>query len=71
MGVARLAGFDLRSFGAALTVGLALLTPPAISALMGWLAYGETLTPLDWLGAAAIAGALVRVRLRPAPHATT
>jgi drug/metabolite transporter (DMT)-like permease len=46
-----------------LVVGLALLTQPAISALVGWLAYGETLQPLDWVGAAAIAAALVLVRL--------
>ena len=46
-----------------LVVGLALLTQPAISALVGWLAYGETLQPLDWVGAAAIAAALVMVRL--------
>jgi drug/metabolite transporter (DMT)-like permease len=46
-----------------LVVGLTLLTQPAISALIGWLAYGETLRPLDWLGAAAIAAALVLVRL--------
>ncbi|MEO7366012.1 MAG: DMT family transporter [Sphingomicrobium sp.] len=46
-----------------LVVGLALLTQPAISALVGWIVYGETLSPLDWLGAAAIALALVLVRL--------
>jgi drug/metabolite transporter (DMT)-like permease len=46
-----------------LIVGLALLTQPAISALVGWAAYGETLRPLDWVGAAAIATALVLVRL--------
>jgi drug/metabolite transporter (DMT)-like permease len=46
-----------------LIVGLALLTQPAISAFVGWLAYGETLSPLDWIGAAAIAAALVLVRL--------
>jgi drug/metabolite transporter (DMT)-like permease len=46
-----------------LVVGLTLLTQPAISALVGWLAYGETLKPVDWLGAAAIAVALVLVRL--------
>jgi drug/metabolite transporter (DMT)-like permease len=46
-----------------LVVGLTLLTQPAISALVGWLAYGETLKPIDWLGAAAIAAALVLVRL--------
>ncbi|HUE78285.1 MAG TPA: DMT family transporter [Sphingomicrobium sp.] len=46
-----------------LVVGLALLTQPAISAFIGWVAYNETLSPLDWLGAAAIALALVLVRL--------
>src|SRR5256885_15210361 len=46
-----------------LVVGLTLLTQPAISALVGWLAYGETLSPLDWIGALAIAAALVLVRL--------
>ena len=46
-----------------LVVGLTLLTQPAISALVGWLAYGETLKPLDWVGAAAIAAALVLVRM--------
>jgi drug/metabolite transporter (DMT)-like permease len=46
-----------------LIVGLALLTQPAISAFVGWTAYGETLSPVDWLGAAAIATALVLVRL--------
>src|SRR4051794_21495651 len=46
-----------------LVVGLTLLTQPAISALIGWLAYRETLRPVDWLGAAAIAAALVLVRL--------
>ncbi|HKX92697.1 MAG TPA: DMT family transporter [Sphingomicrobium sp.] len=46
-----------------LVVGLTLLTQPAISALVGWLVYGETLSALDWLGAVAIAAALVLVRL--------
>ena len=46
-----------------LVVGLALLTQPAISALIGWLAYGETLGAADWVGAVAIAIALVLVRL--------
>jgi drug/metabolite transporter (DMT)-like permease len=54
-----------------LVVGLALLTQPAISALLGWLAFGETLTPLDWLGAAGIAVALVLVRLRPRTQVAT
>jgi drug/metabolite transporter (DMT)-like permease len=46
-----------------LVVGLALLTQPAISALIGWLAYGETLSAADWIGAIAVALALVVVRL--------
>lgn len=46
-----------------LVVGLALLTQPALSAFTGWLAYGETLSAADWAGAAAIAAALVLVRL--------
>lgn len=46
-----------------LVVGLALLTQPAVSALIGWLAYGETLSAADWVGAFAIAAALVLVRL--------
>jgi drug/metabolite transporter (DMT)-like permease len=46
-----------------LVVGLTLLTQPAISAFVGWVVYGETLQPFDWVGAAAIATALVLVRL--------
>lgn len=46
-----------------LVVGLALLTQPAISGFVGWFAYDEKLRPVDWLGAAAIAVALVLVRL--------
>lgn len=46
-----------------LIVGLALLTQPAISALIGWLVYHERLSTADALGAVAIAAALVLVRL--------
>jgi drug/metabolite transporter (DMT)-like permease len=46
-----------------LVVGLTLLTQPAISALVGWLVYGERFTLLDWAGAIAIGAALVLVRL--------
>ncbi len=46
-----------------LVVGLALLTQPAIAALIGWFAFGETMSPADWVGAVAIAAALVLVRL--------
>ncbi len=46
-----------------LIVGLALLTQPVISASIGWLAYRETLSTTDIIGAVAIAAALVLVRL--------
>jgi drug/metabolite transporter (DMT)-like permease len=46
-----------------LVVGLALLTQPVVSATVGWLAYGEGLSLTDFVGAAAIAAALVVVRL--------
>ena len=47
-----------------LVVGIAMLTQPALSALLGWLYYGESFTPLDWTGAAMIVIALMLVRLR-------
>ncbi|MBA3667103.1 MAG: DMT family transporter [Sphingomonas sp.] len=47
-----------------LVVGVAMLTQPALSALLGYLYYGETLTALDGLGAAMIVIALILVRLR-------
>ena len=50
-----------------LLFGLALLTQPIVSALIGWLQYNEALTPIDWIGAALIAGAIVMVRLAEAP----
>jgi drug/metabolite transporter (DMT)-like permease len=46
-----------------LVVGLALLTQPAVSAAIGWIVYGETLSATDVVGAIAIAAALVLVRL--------
>jgi drug/metabolite transporter (DMT)-like permease len=46
-----------------LVVGLALLTQPAISAAIGWLAYGEGLSATDAIGAITIAAALVLVRM--------
>lgn len=47
----------------ALVVGLALLTQPAIAALIGWLVYGERLTLVEIAAGAMIAAALVLVRL--------
>jgi len=46
-----------------LVVGLTLLTQPVISAFVGWTVYGENVSVLDGLGAAAIAAALLIVRL--------
>ena len=46
-----------------LVVGLALLTQPAVSATVGWLAYRETLSLSDILGAVGVAAALILVRL--------
>jgi len=46
-----------------LVVGLGLLTQPAISALIGWFAYRESLSLTDAIGGLAIAAALVLVRL--------
>lgn len=47
----------------ALVVGLALLTQPALAALIGWLAYGERLTMVEIAGGMLIALALVLIRL--------
>jgi len=46
-----------------LVIGLALLTQPAVAALTGWLAYGETLSWLDVMGMALMAAALVLARI--------
>ena len=51
-----------------LVIGIAMLTQPALSALLGYLYYGESLTGLDWVGAILIVAALVLVRLRTAPR---
>ena len=44
-----------------LLFGLTLLLQPMISALVGWIAYGETLGLADWAGAVLIGLALVMV----------
>ncbi|BBD99286.1 EamA/RhaT family transporter [Sphingobium amiense] len=44
-------------------LGLSLLLQPIVSAVLGWLLFGEWLTPAEWLGAGAVAAALVLVRL--------
>jgi drug/metabolite transporter (DMT)-like permease len=45
-----------------LVIGLALLFQPALSAAAGWLAFGETLTAMDFTGSALVMIALVLVR---------
>ena len=50
-----------------LVVGLGLLTQPAVTALVGWLAYDERLSATDVGGALLICLALVLIRL-PAPR---
>lgn len=45
-----------------LVIGLALLLQPALSAAAGWLAFGETLTAMDFTGSALVMIALVLVR---------
>jgi drug/metabolite transporter (DMT)-like permease len=46
----------------ALFIGLALLTQPAISSVVGWVVYDEVLGPLDLLGMFLLAAALVIAR---------
>lgn len=46
-----------------LVLGLSLLLQPAVSAIFGWLLFDEWLSPADMLGTAAVAAALVLVRL--------
>ena len=54
--------YSLRHFPP-LAIGLALLTQPAVAALAGWLAFGETLGVLDIVGMALLAAALVIARV--------
>ncbi len=49
-----------------LMFGLALLTQPIVSATIGWLRFGEMLGPVDAIGAALIAMALIMVQLAEA-----
>ncbi|MDZ4306867.1 DMT family transporter [Allopontixanthobacter sp.] len=53
--------FSLKHF-APLIIGLALLTQPAVAALSGWFAFGETIGPVDILGMALLGTALVLAR---------
>ncbi|MGX7896588.1 DMT family transporter [Tsuneonella sp. HG222] len=53
--------YSLRHFPP-LVIGLALLTQPAVAAVAGWLAFGETLGLVDVIGMALVALALVIAR---------
>lgn len=53
-----------------LVIGIALLTQPAVAALVGWMVFDEWLVPLDVLGVVLVASALVLARVtapRPVP----
>ena len=53
--------YSLKNF-TPLVIGLALLTQPAVSALAGWLAFGEVLSAGDVLGMVLLAGALAMAK---------
>lgn len=46
-----------------LVLGVSLLLQPAVAAVLGWLLFGEWLSPVDMIGTAAVAAALVLVRV--------
>src|SRR6186713_1586049 len=58
-----------------LVIGIALLTQPAVAALVGWLAFGEVLTVVDLIGVALVGSALVMAKVgestAPKPADTT
>ena len=51
-----------------LIIGMALLTQPALAALVGWLVFGETLVPLDVVGMVLVGTALVLARVKRKPR---
>lgn len=55
--------FSLRHFPP-LIIGVALLTQPAVAALIGYYAFGEVLAPLDILGMVLLGSALVVARVK-------
>lgn len=52
-----------------LVIGIALLTQPAVAALVGWLAFDEVLVGIDYLGIALVASALVLAKATSARDA--
>jgi drug/metabolite transporter (DMT)-like permease len=43
-------------------IGIGLLVQPLVSAASGWLVFGEVLGPVELVGAALVAAALVMIR---------
>ncbi|EJL20722.1 DMT family transporter [Novosphingobium sp. AP12] len=58
--------YSLRHF-TPLVIGLALMTQPALTATVGWLAFGETLSALDVLGMVLLAAALMLAKAGDKP----
>ena len=54
--------FALKHFSP-LVIGIALLTQPAVAALVGWISFGEVLTVIDLVGVALVASALVLAKV--------
>lgn len=54
--------YALRHFSP-LVIGIALLCQPAVAAVAGWISFGEVLTPVDLVGVALVASALVLARV--------
>ena len=55
--------FSMRHFEP-LVIGLALLTQPAIAAVIGWLTFGEILLPVDVIGMFLLGASLVLARVK-------
>ena len=51
-----------------LVLGLALMTQPAVAVLVGWLAFGEVIGPLDLAGMVLVGAGLVLARGDPEPR---
>ncbi|HUD28499.1 MAG TPA: DMT family transporter [Novosphingobium sp.] len=60
--------YSLRHF-TPLVIGLALLAQPALSATVGWLAFGETLSAMDVVGMVLLAAALALAKAGDKPAA--
>lgn len=59
--------YALRHF-TPLVIGIALLCQPAVAAVVGWLSFGEVLSPVDLIGIALVASALVLARVSSPPE---